>query len=259
LGYGSDLDIVFLHNSVGDSCETRGNESNAPKKIHNDIFFTRLVQKVIHILSTVTAGGKVFDTDLRLRPHGESGPIISSINAYEHYLINDAWLWEHQALVRARAVTKSVMLDDEFTRIRLKVLCQFRDLEVVRSSIRDMRNKMLDSNQTKSEMDFNIKKDIGGLIDIEFIVQFLVLSNANDHPKICENTDNIRILDACAEVGILELSVVNELKEIYLTYRKHLHQLSLRLLPEIVDKSVFLKERSVVQKYWTRLLHSDST
>lgn len=259
LGYGSDLDIVFLHNSVGENCETKGGGDETYKKIHNDMFFTRLVQKVIHILSTVTAGGKVFDTDLRLRPHGESGPIITSLNAYEHYLINDAWLWEHQALVRARAITKSVDLGDEFARIRRKVLCQSRETEEVRSSIRDMRNKMLDSIHDKSEGEFDIKKDIGGLIDIEFVVQYLVLCHANDYPQICEYTDNIRILDACAAVGVLELTVVNELKEIYLKYRKYLHQLSLRLLSETVDQSVFHKERSVVQKYWTRLLHSDST
>lgn len=259
LGYGSDLDIVFLHNSIGDHCETSGGEGDVPKKIHNDIFFTRLVQKVIHILSTVTAGGKVFDTDLRLRPHGASGPIITTVNAYEHYLLNDAWLWEHQALVRARAITKSVMLNDEFARIRHKVLCQLRNLEEVRSSIRDMRNKMLDSNQTKSAKGFNIKKDMGGLIDIEFIVQFLVLSNASKYPKICEHTDNIRVLDACAEVGVLQRTAVNELKEIYLKYRKYLHQLSLRLLPETVDASLFTNERSAVQKYWASLLHSDTT
>ncbi len=259
LGYGSDLDIVFLHNSIGNNCETCGGEGDAPKKIHNDIFFTRLVQKVIHILSTITAGGKVFDTDLRLRPHGDSGPIITSIHAYEYYLMNEAWLWEHQALVRARAVTKSVVLDDEFIKIRQKVLCQTRNKDEVRSSIRDMRNKMLDSHQSKTKTKFNIKKDPGGLIDIEFIVQFLVLSTACDHPQICEHTDNIRILDACAEVGVLEQSATTELKEIYLKYRKCLHQLSLKLLPESVDMSVFPTERSVVQNYWARLLHSDSS
>ncbi len=259
LGYGSDLDIVFLHNSIGEKCETSGGSDGDHKKIHNDIFFTRLVQKAILILTTVTPGGKVFDTDLRLRPHGESGPIISSINAYENYLIKDAWLWEHQALVRARAITKSVELEAEFIRIRRKVLCQSRNIEEVRSSIRDMRNKMLDSNRAISEEEFNIKKDVGGLIDIEFIVQFLILSSACDHPQICEHTDNVRILDACAEIGILEQNSVKELKEIYLKYRKYLHQQSLRLLPEIVDIKIFPKERSVVQKYWVSLLHSEPT
>ncbi len=259
LGYGSDLDIVFLHNSVGENCETKGRGDELSHKTHNDIFFTRLVQKVIHILSTVSVGGKVFDIDLRLRPHGESGPVITSMRAYEHYLMNDAWLWEHQALVRARAITKSKILDDEFIRIRRKLLCQIRNTDEVRTSIRDMRNKMLDSNPVKHAGGFDIKKDVGGLIDIEFIVQFLVLSNASDQPQICEHTDNIRILDACEDMGVLDCKVVSDLKEIYLKYRKHLHRLSLRLLPEIVDESVFRDERSVVQKYWASLLHSEST
>ena len=259
LGYGSDLDIVFLHNSVGGNCETSGGETIDSKKIHNDIFFTRLVQRTIHILSTVTAGGKVFDTDLRLRPHGESGPIICSVNAYENYLINDAWLWEHQALVRARAVTNSDKLHDEFVRIRQKVLCQTREVNEVQSAIIEMRNKMLTAKQASSNAGFNIKKDEGGVIDIEFIVQFFVLSYSDKYPQICEYTDNVRILDACAQVGLLDQHNAEELKEIYLKYRKYLHQLSLKLLPETVEMSVFANERSVVQKYWASLLHSHAT
>ncbi|QMU61595.1 MAG: bifunctional [glutamate--ammonia ligase]-adenylyl-L-tyrosine phosphorylase/[glutamate--ammonia-ligase] adenylyltransferase [Gammaproteobacteria bacterium] len=259
LGYGSDLDIVFLHNSMGENCETSGDGAAGSKKIHNDIFFTRLVQKSIHSLSTVTAGGKVFDTDLRLRPHGESGSIVSSMHAYENYLINDAWMWEHQALVRARAITSSQKLSKEFLRIRQRVLCQSRVVGDVQSSIIEMRNKMLDANPVNTEADFNIKKDVGGVIDIEFIVQFLVLSYSDKHPQICEHTDNIRILDACAQADLLGQQNVQELKEIYLKYRKYLHQLSLRLLPETVGMNVFENERIAVQNNWASLLHSDAT
>lgn len=253
LGYGSDLDLVFLHNSMGEVCETVGDN-----KIHNDMFFTRLVQRTIHILSTVTAGGKVFDTDLRLRPHGDSGPIISSVHAYENYLINDAWLWEHQALVRARAVTSSAKLDSEFVRIRQKVLCRIRQVEDVRASIIEMRNKMLAAKKSNSPDEFNIKQDAGGVIDIEFIVQFLVLSYSHKHPEICRYTDNVRILDDCAQAGLMEQQTVEELKEIYLSYRKYLHQLSLMLLPETVNISLFVAERDLVKTYWASLLHSDS-
>ena len=259
LGYGSDLDIVFLHNSMGEFCETSGDKTVGGKKIHNDIFFTRLVQKTIHILSTVTAGGKVFDTDLRLRPHGESGSIISSVHAYENYLINDAWMWEHQALVRARAVASSQKLNNEFLRIRQRVLCQSRELSDVQSSIVKMRNKMLDAKPANTEAGFNIKKDVGGVIDIEFIVQFFVLSYADKHPQISVHTDNIRILDACAQAGLLGQKNAQELKDIYLKYRKYLHQLSLNLLPETVGVEVFTNERIVVQNNWASLLHSEAT
>ena len=258
LGYGSDLDIVFLHNSEGSVCETAGT-AKGDGKIHNEVFFTRLVQRTIHILTTVMAGGKVFEIDLRLRPHGESGPVVSSVHAYENYLINDAWMWEIQALVRARAVTASKKMQSKFENIRRKVLSQARNHNDVQAAIIEMRNKMLNANKDKSSVNFNIKKDTGGVIDIEFIVQFLVLNYSKNYPQICEHTDNVRILDACAEVGLVEQQDAEELKRIYLKYRKHLHQLSLKLLPEIVDSKVFTKERDVVQNYWASLLHSGST
>lgn len=258
LGYGSDLDIVFLHNSQGSVCETSEAE-NGSGKIHNEIFFTRLVQRIIHILTAAMAGGKVFEVDLRLRPHGESGPVVSSIHAYENYLINDAWMWELQALVRARAVTASKEMYEKFESIRRKVLSQVRKKSDVQAAIVEMRNKMLSANEKTSTDEFNIKKDTGGVIDIEFIVQFLVLSYSEKYPQICEHTDNVRILDACADVGLLSLHEVEELKQIYLKYRKHLHQLSLKLLPEIVDAKVFANERELVQNYWASLLHSEAT
>lgn len=258
LGYGSDLDVVFLHNGEGEKCETSGANGVDKSKIHNDMFFTRLVQRSIHILSTITAGGKVFDTDLRLRPHGESGPIISSVSAYENYLVNDAWLWEHQALVRARAVTNSQVLQDGFASIRQKVLCQPRKVDDVRTSIIEMRNKMLETKASNTSAEFNIKNDAGGLVDVEFIVQFLVLSYANKHPEICIYTDNVRILDACAVADLLDQENARELKDIYLMFRKYLHQLSLKMLPEVVDVALFASERSVVQNNWASLLHSDA-
>ena len=259
LGYGSDLDIVFLHNSSGDHCETTGTESEISKIIHNDIFFTRLVQRAIHLLTTITANGKVFETDLRLRPHGESGPIITSITAYEKYLMDDAWLWEHQALVRARPITSSSSLAEKFSKIRKKVLCISRKTEDVQSSVIEMRNKILSANKGGSNSEFNIKKDAGGLIDIEFIVQFLVLNYSHKFPQICEYTDNIRILESCAEAGLIEPSDTSVLKDIYLKYRKYLHQLSLQLLPETAELDQFKDERRVVKKYWASLLNSGST
>jgi len=259
LGYGSDLDVVFVHNSVGESCETSGMDGVGGSKIHNDIFFTRLVQKTIHILTTLTAAGKVFDTDLRLRPHGESGPIICSIGAYKNYLIKEAWLWEHQALVRARAISGSAGLQDEFQTIRQQVLCLERDLDEVRTSIIEMRNKMLDANASNVSSEFNIKKDAGGLIDIEFIVQFLVLGYAHEHPDICEYTDNVRILDACVHAKILAPEDAEKLKEIYLKFRMYLHKLSLKLLPEVIDETELATERDVVKNYWASLLHSGNS
>ncbi len=250
LGYGSDLDIVFMHNSEGVSCET-----NVANKIHNDVFFTRLVQRAIHLLTTATAAGKAFDIDVRLRPYSQSGPIVTSMRAYENYLRHKAWLWELQALIRARALTDNRNLADHFASIRQDLLCQSRHLEAVRKSITEMRQKMLAEHGSKDKSKFNIKKDAGGLIDIEFIVQFYVLGYASKHADICVHTDNVRILDACSEANLIRRESAQELKSIYLDYRKRLHQLSLQLLPETVEANEFTDERSAVQHYWTSLLH----
>ena len=250
LGYGSDLDIVFVHNSRGKSCETDGE-----LRLGNDVFFTRLVQRAIHLMTTITSAGKVFEVDIRLRPYGESGPIVSSIAAYENYLENEAWLWEKQALIRARPLNVNSSLADEFYRIRKNVLCQKRDIGVVRNSIIEMREKILSEHGSKEEKIFDIKKDNGGLIDIEFIVQFYVLSYAHEYDELCTYTDNVRILEACSESKLIDKKITDELKSIYLKYRKYLHQLNLRLLPQTVEEHEFKNERSIIQKYWTSLLH----
>ena len=250
LGYGSDLDIVFIHNSIGDFCETNGE-----KKLGNDVFFTRLVQRTIHFMSTATSAGKVFEVDIRLRPYGESGAIVSSISAYEKYLENEAWLWEKQALIRARPLSENNILSKEFSRIRKKILCQQREIDEVRKSIIEMREKISTEHGSKEDKKFNIKKDKGGLVDIEFIVQFYVLSYAHEYNQLCAYTDNIRILNACSASKLIDEKITEDLKSIYLNYRKHLHQLNLRLLPEAVEENVFAKERSVIQEYWASLLH----
>ena len=249
LGYGSDLDVVFVHNSLDTSGETNGEN-----KIQNTFFFTRVVQRAIHLLTTVTALGKVFDIDTRLRPYGESGPVVCSMAAYEEYLRNKAWLWEHQALIRARPVTPSRSLANAFLELRQDVLCQVRDREEVRMSVIEMREKIVSGHRTRDGARFHLKKDRGGIIDIEFIVQFYVLSYANKFSEICTHTDNVRILDACAEAGLIGHESAEELKEIYIAYRKHLHQLSLQLLPETAAADTFAEERAIVQNYWASLL-----
>lgn len=250
LGYGSDLDVVFLHNSEGSSCETDGE-----KKVHNDVFFTRLVQRALHLLTTVSAAGKIFDIDVRLRPYGASGPIVCSLTAYENYLRNEAWLWELQALIRARPVTTDTPLADHFAAVRQAILCQPREIAEVRRSIIEMRQKIVAEHGSKKSAEFNIKKDAGGIIDIEFIVQFHVLAYASKHRELCRFTDNVRILDACVEAGLIDAKHAADLKEIYLGYRQHLHKLNLKLLPEVVAADGFAKERATIQHYWSSLLH----
>jgi len=164
-------------------------------------------------------------------------------------------VWELQALVRARPVTNSSKLYDDFVRLRQAVLCQPRNIEEVRISIIEMREKIFAEQGSKDGSKFNIKKDKGGIVDIEFIVQFYVLSYASQYNEISVYTDNVRILNACSEAGLMKQGSAEELKAIYLAYRKRLHQLSLQLLSEIVDADVFAKERSAIQNYWASLVH----
>lgn len=250
LGYGSDLDVVFVHDGVDESGETGGEPA-----LKNTVFFTRVVQRTIHLLTTTTASGKVFDIDTRLRPYGQSGAMVCSLATYEDYLRNKAWLWEHQALIRARPVTASRSLAERFQALRKDLLCQARDIDEVRNAVIEMRDKIVASHPARDGARFSLKKDRGGIVDIEFIVQFYVLSYASQHHEICVHTDNVRILDACAKVGLIKPGSVDELKEIYIAYRKHLHQLSLQLLPETVAADMFAEERSAIQHHWTTLLH----
>jgi len=149
--------------------------------------------------------------------------------SYERYLLNEAWLWEHQAIVRARAITDSKILAERFMDIRNGVLSLARDTGKVKVSIVEMRDKMLSNDNQQAKSEFNIKNSKGGVIDIEFMVQYLVLTYARSHPDITQHTDNVRILESCATAGLLDASIAQELKEIYLKYRMHLHRLSLHV------------------------------
>ncbi len=254
LSYASDLDIVFLHNSLSNQ-ETAGSSSSPSKKISNEMFFMRLVQRTIHLLTTSTGSGKVFEIDMRLRPYGESGPVVTTLSAYKKYLAKDAWLWEHQALIRARPISKNQALVSQFFAMRKNILCQMRELNDVRTSVKEMRDKMLVHHGSKDENKFNLKKDRGGIIDIEFMVQYLVLAYANKHEELCIYTDNVRILEACANTKIIDTDSAHEIKEIYLKFRKQLHQLNLQLEPEYVTQDQFKSERLVIQNHWSNLLH----
>jgi len=256
LGHGSDLDLVFLHDA-NPSGYTDGERS-----IDNATFFTRLGQRMIHILNTQTASGYLYEVDTRLRPSGNSGMLVTTLQSFKRYQQEGAWTWEHQALVRARAIAGNEKRVDEFNSIRRDVLCRPRDATKLKADIVQMREKMRGHLGTKPRLaggkktnKFHLKQDAGGIVDIEFIVQFYVLSYASQYNEISVYTDNVRILNACSEAGLMKQESAEELKAIYLAYRKRLHQLSLQLLSEIVDADVFAKERSAIQNYWASLLH----
>ena len=174
LGYSSDLDLVFLHDSDGQGA------TDGPRPIDTPVFFTRLGQRIIHLLTAVTPTGTLYEVDMRLRPSGNSGLLVTSLKAFADYQRQNAWTWEHQALVRARVVAGSDVLAEKFAQLRGDILGNERDKTALREEVVKMRQKMRDHLGSKATSDtFNIKQDAGGMVDIEFLCQYAVLALAH--------------------------------------------------------------------------------
>jgi glutamate-ammonia-ligase adenylyltransferase len=247
LGYGSDLDIVFLHDSAGEAQETDGD-----KPLDNAQFFARVTQKMILRMTTQTPAGILYEVDTRLRPDGASGLLVSSLTAFEDYQRHHAWTWEHQALARARWVAGDVRLKEKFEALRAAVLCQPRDAEKLRLEVVEMREKMRTELDQKDSTLFHVKTGMGGLTDIEFIVQYHLLAHANAYPQIVRWSDNIRQLEDLAAVGILELGESQRLAEAYRRLRDCGHRLVLEGRKTLVDAAEFAEERALVREVWRR-------
>ncbi|RUR34974.1 bifunctional [glutamate--ammonia ligase]-adenylyl-L-tyrosine phosphorylase/[glutamate--ammonia-ligase] adenylyltransferase [Vreelandella andesensis] len=269
LGYGSDLDLVFLHDSDG-----KGTTDGA-RPIDTPVFFTRLGQRIIHLLTAVTPAGSLYEVDMRLRPSGNAGLLVTSLEAFADYQRQNAWTWEHQALVRARVVAGSNALAEKFDAIRGEMLCRERDPQTLRDDVVSMRHKMRDHLGSKGQGSkgqgskgqglkgqpenmegevFSLKHDVGGMVDIEFLCQYAVLSLAHDTPALKTYSDNIRILETLAESGHLTESEAEQLREAYLAYRSRTHRAALTGEKTTVDAQAFKAHRDVVIALWQRFL-----
>ncbi|HSH83924.1 MAG TPA: bifunctional [glutamate--ammonia ligase]-adenylyl-L-tyrosine phosphorylase/[glutamate--ammonia-ligase] adenylyltransferase [Guyparkeria sp.] len=249
LGYGSDLDLVFLHDSTDDKAVTDGDKS-----IDNSLFFARLAQKVIHTLSLRTPAGVLYEVDTRLRPDGAGGLLVSSINAFARYQAEHAWIWEMQAMCRARFVAGTPSVGEAFTEIRQRTLTQQLDIDELRNSVVSMRRKMR-ANQSGTPADtFHLKHGVGGITDIEFLVQYLLLRHAHGHPEIIAHTDNIRQLASLGEAGLIETEVSAALTNAYRNLRDAGHRQALMGRRSTVDAQAFEDERKVVAEQWQALL-----
>lgn len=253
LSHGSDLDLVFIHDAAG-SLVTEG-----PRPVDNSLFFTRLGQRIIHILTALTPSGALYEVDMRLRPSGASGLLVSSFDAYCNYQQHEAWTWEHQALVRARAVAGDIELAKKFTAFRAELLCQPRDSGPLREDVVKMRDKMREHLLPKPpkpdrESIFHLKQGAGGIVDIEFMVQYAVLAWSHQHPALAQFTDNIRILEALQQVGLFEAAEAEALISAYKAYRTQVHRLSLQQQAGVLPLADVKKQRGVVIKMWQELL-----
>ncbi|MBT7698180.1 MAG: bifunctional [glutamate--ammonia ligase]-adenylyl-L-tyrosine phosphorylase/[glutamate--ammonia-ligase] adenylyltransferase [Desulfobacterales bacterium] len=243
LGYGSDLDLVFLH--AGSKELTEGE-----KPIDSPQFYSRLGQRIVHILTTPSNVGKLYEIDMRLRPSGKSGPLVSNIIAFRDYQFKDAWTWEHQALVRSRAICGDGWIIKYFNNMRKEVLAQKRERWELMNEISSMRDRIRKEHDTPEEGIFNIKHGKGGIIDIEFLVQYLLLLNAKKYNEIVVWSDNVRQLETLSSTGILDEKSSNFLKKAYLTYRSEVHKLSLQEKPAIVYENRFADIREKIIEIW---------
>jgi glutamate-ammonia-ligase adenylyltransferase len=207
------------------------------------------------MLSTPTAAGTLYEADMRLRPNGASGLLVSHANRFKTYQMEEAWTWEHQALIRARPITGDDVLKNAFASIRRQVLCMRREPETLKASVGEMRERMRENRLSAQPDQFDIKEDIGAMVDIEFLVQYLVLLNAAKHPEITRWTDNVRLLQALAESGVLDGVSAYRLRQTYLIFRALVHRLNLQERSPLVDCHRFKHLRNLVRHIWQQRLN----
>jgi glutamate-ammonia-ligase adenylyltransferase len=252
LGYASDLDLVFLHDSTGSIQLTDGD-----KPLDNGIFFLRLGQRIVHLLTMHSAAGRLYEVDMRLRPNGKGGFLMTGIDAFERYQQSEAWTWEHQALLRARAVAGDASLRAAFEAVRRRTLASAVRRATLRSDVLEMRLRMRKELSRSGPQEFDIKQDAGGIGDIEFLVQYWVLAGARAHPQLLTYTDNIRQLEGLAAVGMIDEGTALWLKETYIAYRTVLHHLSLEGDGErIVAAAGYQETRDRLGAIWRATLES---
>ena len=249
LSYGSDLDVIFLHDSRGSRQVTDGD-----KPLDNTLFFGRLVRRLVHFLTMQTGSGQLYEVDMRLRPDGQSGLLVTSTEAFERYQVENAWTWEHQALLRARAVAGSTSIAAEFERIRRETLVERVRRDRLRDDVVSMRQRMRSELDRSDDSRFDLKHGRGGIGDIEFLVQYLVLEKAREEPAVIHYSDNIRQLDALAAAGYLDEEVRDTLQDAYREYRLRYHHLVLDGQPPFAGVDEFTGQREFVSRTWDRWL-----
>lgn len=235
LGYASDLDVIFLYDD--------DHPDAAP-------LYAKLAQRFITWMTSHTPAGILFDIDTALRPDGASGLLVTTVTSFEKYQMTSAWLWEHQALTRARFCAGNARIGEQFEAIREKILRQPRDSEKLKNDVLEMRKKMHDAHPNRTSL-FDLKHDAGGMIDIEFIVQYLVLRHAADHPRLTGDIGNIALLKLCGELGLVPRELSEQCANAYRTFRRMQHQIRLQGEERArVEKDKVASESDAVTILW---------
>jgi glutamate-ammonia-ligase adenylyltransferase len=221
-------------------------------------FFARLGQRIIHILTTHTPAGRLYEVDMRLRPDGGGGLVVSHVDAFGDYQTTRARTWEHQALVRARPIIGDARIAARFEQIRRGVLALPREKAVLQEEVTQMRSRLRSSNMAKSKGVFDLKQGVGGIVDIEFLVQYLTLLLSRRHPELLQWTDNVRILQTLIQTGAMDNATADFLKHAYLIFRAYAHKLSLQELPAEISSDKLAPMRRMVSRVWTSFLGTDA-
>ncbi len=249
LGYGSDLDLVFLHDSAGEVQETDG-----PKVIDNAVFFLRFGQKIVHFLTAHTAAGRLYEVDMRLRPSGKGGLLMTNVGAFVDYQRSEAWTWEHQALLHSRAVAGTPSIRAAFEAARVELLCRHVRRETLRDDVRQMRERMRRELSRSGAGEFDLKQDAGGVADIEFLAQYFVLRWAGEHPPLATFADTIRALESVGSAALVDHGVIDGLVDAYRAYRRLNHRLSLEQAGPVVPAAPHAALRGWITAVWDAVM-----
>jgi glutamate-ammonia-ligase adenylyltransferase len=249
LGYSSDLDLVFLHDSQGEQQET-----DATRPLDNQVFFIRLAQRIVHLLTMHSRAGRLYEVDQRLRPSGKGGMLVTNIQAFAEYQQKDAWTWEHQALLHARAVAGSPELRTRFEAVRLEALRNDVRRETLRTEVASMRERMRKELSKAKPGQFDIKQDAGGIADIEFLAQYWALLWAKEKPPVAMFSDTIRQLESVASADLVPQATVDVLTGAYREYRTRSHHLSLENREPIVAATELVETRAAVTRIWNETM-----
>ncbi len=251
LSYSSDLDLVFIYDYPDNYAMTEGG-----KPISSAQFYGTLGQRVRSLLNTQLLSGMAYEIDMRLRPSGDSGLLVTPLGSYERYLKEEAWTWEHQALVRARFITGDPAIGIKYEAIRHHILSLARDVATLKQDVRDMREKMRTTLDNSDLQHFNLKHGIGGITDIEFMVQYCILAWAATYPSLTKVTDNMRLLDALATQNLLNADQAKTLKQAYCRFRDRAHKEALQGNKAIIAQDELLEQRQQVAAIWQLLMLS---
>ncbi|ETX10609.1 glutamate-ammonia-ligase adenylyltransferase [Marinomonas ushuaiensis DSM 15871] len=253
LGYDSDLDLVFIHGAQSTGYTDGG------RSIDNLTFYTRLGQRLIHMITSFTAAGRLYEVDMRLRPSGNSGLLVSTLDAFRDYQQKEAWVWEHQALTRARGLAGEPTLLAQFEACRKDIISSVRDHDQLKADVIKMREKMRAHLDTGGkEKGFDLKQGAGGIIDIEFMVQYLVLAWSHKYPELMRFSDNVRQLEAAALVELLDKEKAEKMIETYTLYRARAHRLNLQQQGRVIQDDAFINNQSLMSQYWASFVNSDN-